>query len=112
LKSDKKDKVKWYKKVFREVNLKKNISNARDKFSSFIDLPSEVASNTTKITMIEDKDIMIEGYKQIIDYYDNYIKIKAQNIDIVVDGEELDIKEITDFELVIGGKIYSVNYKR
>lgn len=112
MKSDKKVKVKWYKKVFREVNLKKNISNARDKFSALVDLPSEVASNTTKITMIEDKDILIEGYKQIIDYYDNYIKIKAQNIDIVVDGEELDIKEITDFELVIGGKIYSVNYKR
>ena len=55
---------------------------------------------------------MIEGYKKIVDYYDDYIKIKANNLDVVIDGKELDIKEITDFELVIEGKIYSVNYKR
>ena len=47
-----------------------------------------------------------------MDYYDDYIKIKSNSMEIVIDGEGLDIKEITDSDLVIEGKIYSVNYKR
>ena len=33
-------------------------------------------------------------------------------MDIVIDGVGLDIKEINDYELVIEGKIYSINYKK
>ena len=33
-------------------------------------------------------------------------------MEIVIDGKGLDIKEITDFELVIQGEIYSLNYKK
>ena len=68
-------------------------------------------SKVTKITAIENDSILIEGYKNIIDYYDDYIKIKANNMDILIDGKNLDIKEITDTDLVIEGKIYSLNYQ-
>lgn len=109
--SKKNEKKKWYKKIARNIKKKKIISNATEKFSDFLELPSEVMSKTTKITTIENKDVLIEGYKQIADYYDNYIKIKTYNLDIIIDGSNLDIKEITDCELVISGKIYSLNYK-
>lgn len=108
----KKEKKKWYKQIAKEIKTKTNISSAKDKFSSFLELPQEVVTNSTKVTAIEDTSILIEGYKQIIDYYDNYIKIKANNINIVIDGAGLDIKEITDSELVIEGKIYSLNYQK
>ena len=75
-------------------------------------MKQEIVSNYTKVTSIEDTDILIEGYKKIVDYYDNYIKIKTNNMYLVIDGKDLDIKEITDSELVISGVIYSLNYKR
>lgn len=103
---------KWYKKLVKNMRVKDSISEAKDKFSCFLELPQEVVSNTTKITLIDNKNILIEGYKQIIDYYDDYIKIKANNMDILIDGKKLDIKEITDFDLVIEGNIYSVNYQK
>ena len=77
-----------------------------------MELPQEIVDKSTKITAIDDNNILIEGYKKIEDYYDNYIKIKANNMDIVIDGVGLDIKEINDYELVIEGKIYSINYKK
>ena len=40
------------------------------------------------------------------------IKIRANNMDILIDGKDLDIKEITDFELVVEGDIYSINYQK
>ncbi|MEG0873206.1 MAG: YabP/YqfC family sporulation protein [Clostridia bacterium] len=110
--SKKKDKKKWYKQISKSINIRNNISLAKEKFSEFLELPPEVVSSSTKITAIENTDILIEGYKKIIDYYDNYIKIRAHNMNIVIDGKDLDIKEITDFELVIQGKIYSLNYQK
>lgn len=108
----KKEKKKWYKTIAKNMAIRNQVSEAKDKFTNFLELPKEVVSSSTKITSIENTDILIEGYKQIMDYYDDYIKIKAHNMEIVIDGKNLDIKEITDFELVIQGEIYSLNYKK
>lgn len=110
--SKKKEKKKWYKQIYKNIKHKNTISNVKDKFSDFLELPIETIKKTTKITIIENFDILIEGYEKIIDYYDNYIKIKTCNIIIVIDGKNLDIKEITDSELVIQGEIYSLNYQK
>ena len=108
----KREKKKWGKEVLNSLKVREKISNAKDKFSEFLELPQEILDKSTKITAIDDNNILIEGYKKIEDYYDNYIKIKANNMDIVIDGVGLDIKEINDYELVIEGKIYSINYKK
>ena len=100
------------KEVLNSLKVREKISNAKDKFSEFLELPQEIVDKSTKITAIDDNNILIEGYKKIEDYYDNYIKIKTNNMDIVIDGVGLDIKEINDYELVIEGKIYSINYKK
>ena len=108
----KKEKKKCYKNIKNEMKIKNKVVSMKEKVSTFLELPKEVIQNSTKITIIEDENILIEGYKKIVDYYDNYIKIKANNMYVVIDGTNLDIEEITDFELVISGKIYSINYKK
>ena len=108
----KREKKKWGKEVLKSLKVREKISNAKDKSSEFLELPQEIVDKSTKITAIDDNNILIEGYKKIEDYYDNYIKIKTNNMDIVIDGVGLDIKEINDYELVIEGKIYSINYKK
>lgn len=108
----KSEKKKWYRQIIKTTKIKTNISQAKERFSEFLELPTEVVGKATKITAIEDESILIEGYQKIVDYYDNYIKIKGNNMDIIIDGKELDIKEITDSDLVIEGTIYSLNFKK
>ena len=109
---DKKQKRKWYKKIKENLRVNEKINLTKERVSDFLELPKEIISKVTKITIIEDENILIEGYQKIIDYYDDYIKIKANSMDVIIDGKNLDIQEITDYELVIDGKIYSVNYKK
>lgn len=108
----KKDKKKISNDLKNDFKFRSKIYATKEKISDFLELPKEVLIKSTKITSIENGSVLIEGYQKIIDYYDNYIKIKGNNIDIVIDGENLDIVEITDFELVIEGKIYSLNYQK
>lgn len=108
----KKEKKMISNKLINSLKLKNKIYSTKEKISDFLELPKEVMLKSTKITSIENSNVLIEGYQKIIDYYDSYIKIKANNIEIVIDGENLDIAEITDTELVIEGKIYSLNYQK
>lgn len=108
----KSEKKKISKEIFGKFNISKKIYSTKERISEFLELPKEIMLKSTKITSIENTSLLIEGYQKIIDYYDNYIKVKANSMDIVIDGENLDIAEITDYELVIEGKIYSLNYQK
>lgn len=109
---NKKEKKIWGKIISRSIKVKNFTSDAKNRFADFFELPQEVIKNTTKLTIINNDNILIEGYDRIADYLENYIKIKGKNLDIVIDGSDLDIKEVTDTDLVIIGNIYSINYKR
>lgn len=111
MKLNKKDRKKWYKEIISKNRVKEISSKFRDVFSEMVDIPDYVISDSSKITMINNKNILIEGYKNVVDYYSHYIKIKGNNLEFVIDGKDLDIKEITDEDLVITGTIYSVNFK-
>ncbi len=111
MKVNKKGRKKWFKEIIKKGKAKEISSKFRDVFSEMVDIPNYIISDSSKITMIDNKNILIEGYKNVVDYYLHYIKIRGNNIEIVIDGKNLDIKEITDEDLVITGIIYSVNFK-
>lgn len=112
MKIRKKEKKMISKELKSSLKLRNKVYATKEKISEFLELPKEVMIKSTKITTVDNVNILIEGYQKIIDYYDNYIKIKGNNLDIVIDGENLDISEITDYELVVEGKIYSLNYQK
>lgn len=103
---------KIYKDILKEIKNKTSSksSQAINTISDFLEIPKELISKSTKVTIIENTKILIEGYNQILDYYDHYIKIKANSVDLMIDGKGLDIKEITDADLIIQGEIHSINY--
>lgn len=108
----KSEKKSWSKFVSKGIKVKNKISNAKDRFADFFELPKEVIKNTTKTTMIGNDSVLVEGYDRVVDYLENYIKIKGNMLEIIIDGLNLDIKEVTDNDLVISGNIYSVNFKK
>ena len=98
------------KKIFKKINFKNKVSVAKEKFLEKLNLPDELVYNYAKITMIANKEILIEGSNNIVDYYDNYIKIQTNNVYIILDGRNLNINEINDNELLISGIITNVGY--
>lgn len=106
------------KKHKSSINIKKikriNESKEKmvDRIADFLEMPEELVGNNTKITLIDNKYLYLEGKNQIVDYYNHYIKIKTNNVIVVLDGKNMEIKEISDRELVIEGEILNVTYNR
>lgn len=100
------------KKLFSKINFKSKISAAKEMFLEKLNLPEELNSDVSKITMLNNNEVLIERYNSIVDYSDNYIKIQTVKLYIVIEGEELYINEINDFELLISGSINNIGYIR
>lgn len=61
-------------KISKKYACKREYIRCKGKIFMFLELPREVVSKSTKLTSIENNNVLIEGYRQIIDYYDDYIK--------------------------------------
>ena len=99
------------KKIFNRINFKKSMNNAKENFIDILNLPKELSGNYSKITMIENNELFIEGETSVVDYYDNYIKIKCSNIFMQIDGYKLKIEELSNIELLVSGSIVNISFQ-
>jgi len=83
-----------------------------DRIADFLEMPEELVGDNTKITLVDNKYLYLEGKNQIIDYYDHYIKIKTKKVTITLDGKKMEIKEINDNELVVEGELLNISYNK
>ena len=83
-----------------------------DRIATFLEMPGELVGDNTKITLVDNRYLYLEGNNQIIDYYDHYIKIKTKRVTISLDGRKMEIKEINDNELVVEGEILNISYNK
>lgn len=97
-------------KAIKKINYAKE--TMKDKISEFLEMPKELINSNTKITLINDKYLYLEGTNKIEDYYEHYIKIKTSNSTLIIDGKNLNIKEIDEKELIVEGKIYNISYNK
>lgn len=76
-----------------------------------LELPQEVVSNHPKITIIGFEELLIENYKSILEYEDFYIKINTYIGAININGFNLRLKEMTEDDIMVLGKIDSLDFE-
>ena len=97
------------KKIGKKNDKKKKMTQ---KIADFLEMPQELLSTNSKITLIDNKYFYLESNNQIVDYYNHYIRIKTSSVTITLDGKNMEIKEISDKELVIEGEILNVSLSK
>ena len=97
--------------IFKNLDNNKVISKAKEQFLEMADMPIYLEKTVTRATILNNSNIFIEQYLSIIDYFSNYIKIRCEKFDIIIEGKDLNIDEINKEDLIIKGNIYSINYK-
>ena len=87
---------------------KKNVKNRIDRM---LEVPDEIALNVPKVTILKFEQMIIENYKGILEYQDFFIRVKT-NIGIInVNGFNLSLKEMTTDDIIVNGKIESIDYE-
>ncbi len=90
----------------RQRRVRKN-----NRINEILELPSEVISNKPKITIVGFEEILIENYKSILEYEEFYIKINTHIGAININGFNLRLKEMTEDDIMVLGKIDSLDFE-
>ncbi len=80
----------------------------KEKFSDMMELPKELLLDIPRITMLGNEDVFVENYKGIIEYCEDIIRL---NNKINIYGTKLNVEEITDMEILISGKINTIEFE-
>jgi len=82
------------------------------RINRFLELPKEINNKIPKITIIDFNDVLIENYKGILEYEEFFVKINTHLGDININGFNLELKQMTEEDIVVKGIINSIDIER
>jgi len=95
--------------------IKQKATTRKNKFkyslASLLELPKEVLLDLPKISLVGDLQMQLENHRGIIEFTEGKVRINTKVGVVTVTGEELVLRNITDQEIMIDGKIRVVSYK-
>lgn len=81
------------------------------KINKILEIPEEVVSSTPKITALGFSKILVENYKNILEYQDIFIRINTSIGIINIGGINLKMEEMTMDDIVIEGRIDNIEFE-
>lgn len=91
------------------MNKKRKTRTSR--LNDILEMPKEVVSDEPKITIVGFNQILIENYKSILEYEEFYVKINTYIGAININGFNLRLKEMTGDDIMVLGKIDSIDFE-
>ena len=92
--------------------MKRKKAKKYSKLDNLLEFPREVASSDVKITIIGFDEILIENYKNILEYQDILVKLNTFEGAITIYGFNLKLEQMTDEDIKVKGKIDSIEFER
>lgn len=84
----------------------------KNRVNNFLELPDEIVSKIPKLTTLGFNELLIENYKSILEYQDFFIRVNTHIGIININGFELTMNEMTVDDIMINGKIESIDFER
>ncbi|MBR4072898.1 MAG: YabP/YqfC family sporulation protein [Clostridia bacterium] len=93
----------------QKFKFKSNHKKPKINFSLKNDAP-EIGFNDPRIEMLFNKEITLEGCKGVLEYKDNYIKLKLQKGSLQLCGEDFGITHFENNTITVKGKITTLEF--
>ncbi len=94
----------------RKQDISKKMS-LKEKLADSIDMSKEIILDSAKIIFIGHREVTVENYKSIIEYTDSKIILDSKPSKLKFEGENLEVKTITQEFLYITGKILKLEFQ-
>jgi sporulation protein YqfC len=74
------------------------------------DLPSDVTADTTRLEWIKDGQLFIENHRGIQHFSASELRVNTASEQLKITGEQLSIKTINRYIMIITGKLDEIKY--
>ena len=93
------------------INKNKGKGGIKAILADLFELPREVMLDLPRITMIGNLQLYLENHRGVISYDQNQVRVAAKEGEIIIRGENLQIKNLMAEELVIKGSIECLEFE-
>ena len=80
----------------------------KERINRLIEMPREIIYTEPRLTIQGFKELLIENFKGILEYEEFFIRINTSIGTININGFNLNLTQITDEDIMITGKIDSI----
>ena len=95
----------------RKNNKKELKKDFKNHLVESLELPKDLVYRAAIVTVMGNRELLLENYKGILEYEKEYIRIQAKSCRILVRGKNLNISYYTNEEMKITGIIQSIEYE-
>jgi len=85
--------------------------NKPSRLDEILEIPSELSTNNPKITILGFEKVYIENHKGILEYQDFFIRLNTYIGIININGFNLKLEEMTTDDILVIGRIDSVDFE-
>lgn len=75
-----------------------------------LEIPDEAAFGSLKLTMLENRELLVENHQGIVAYTEEKVKIKVPFGWLTVTGESLNLNHLQSEQILLKGRIVSLYY--
>ena len=87
------------------------MKNRFSKINQFLEMPEEITTDKPKLTILGFEELVIENYKNILEYEEIVIKINTYIGAININGLNLKLIQMNKEDIMITGKIDSIDFE-
>jgi len=87
------------------------VRNIKETLTTAMTLPKEIALDMPLLSITGRGELAIENYKSLLEFTDIRIRIRTKVGAVVVEGERLNLSQMTTENLVITGRIFCVKFE-
>ena len=81
------------------------------KLERILEIPEELSTDRPKITIMGFEQVFIENHKGILEYQDYFIRLNTYIGTININGFNLRLEEMTTDDILVTGKIDSIDFE-
>ncbi len=87
------------------------MKNKLSKINQFLEMPEEIVTDKPRITILGFEELVIENYKNILEYEDILIKVNTFIGAININGFNLKLIQMNKEDIMIKGTIDSIDFE-
>ncbi len=84
----------------------------KERVADILALPKDAGGVSTVINITDMQEAVIDGYKGIIEFTENIVRLNTPKYIIKIEGADLEIKEVAAEYIAVRGIIKSVEYQK
>lgn len=91
--------------------MQNKMSKVKKDLAEKLDIPRDVILNIPKIVIVGNDELTIENHQGILQFSDNFMRIKSNLGNIGIQGRDFEILFISGTTIVLSGVFKSVEYE-